>query len=83
MRGEEGGRHLTATPLFAVRMVSVRSRTALSARFVGDAEIAPFNGEDGKQIYIAVDGVVFNISSHPTGQDFYGPGCGYNCFAGR
>lgn len=49
----------------------------------GAAEIAPFNGVGGKRIYLAVDGVVFDMSSHETGPSFYGPGGAYGVFAGR
>jgi hypothetical protein len=47
------------------------------------AELAPFTGEGGRPIYVAADGVVFNMSSHEGGPAFYGPGGGYNVFAGR
>jgi len=47
------------------------------------ASLAPYNGTGGQPIYIAVDGWVFNMSSHPSGPSFYGPGAGYGVFAGR
>jgi membrane-associated progesterone receptor component len=47
------------------------------------ADIVPFNGADGRRIYIAIDGVVFDMSSHESGAAFYGPGGGYNIFAGK
>jgi predicted heme/steroid binding protein len=48
-----------------------------------NAELRPFNGTAGKDIYLAADGFVFNMSTHPTGPSFYGPGAGYGGFAGR
>lgn len=47
------------------------------------ASLAPFTGEGGRPIYVAADGVVFNMSSHEGGPGFYGPGGGYHGFAGR
>lgn len=68
------------------------------------AELAEYNGKDGKPIYIAgawfeaepfaaqaperprpttADGIIFNMSSHPTGPSFYGPGGPYGAMAGR
>ncbi len=44
------------------------------------AELAHFDGKDGKPIYISADGFVFDVSSRP---DFYGPGAGYSCFSGK
>lgn len=48
-----------------------------------NAELAQYNGEGGKRIYIAIDGVVFDMSSHETGPTFYGPGGPYGVFAGK
>ena len=47
------------------------------------ADLAPFTGQDGRPIYLAADGIVFNMSSHEGGAAFYGPGGPYNVFAGR
>lgn len=47
------------------------------------ADLAPFKGEDGKPIYVAADGLVFDMSSAAGGREFYGPGAGYSAFAGR
>jgi membrane-associated progesterone receptor component len=46
-------------------------------------ELKPFTGAGGRAIYVAADGVVFNMSSHEGGPGFYGPGGGYSGFAGR
>ena len=48
-----------------------------------EAELAQFKGEGGRPIYVAADGLVFNMSSHEGGPAFYGPGGGYHVFAGR
>lgn len=42
--------------------------------------LLPYNGEDGKPIYFAVRGRVFDVSR---GRNFYGPGGPYSNFAGR
>lgn len=47
------------------------------------ADLAPFKGEGGGSIYLAADGLVFDVSSNEMGRSFYGPGGGYSGFAGR
>jgi len=49
----------------------------------GHTELAAFDGKDGRDLYVAVKGDVFDMFSHPSGRDLYGPGSGYNVFAGR
>lgn len=45
-------------------------------------ELSAYNGRDGRLVYLAADGIVFNMSSNPSGPSFYGPGGPYELFAG-
>jgi len=42
--------------------------------------LEPFNGEDGKRILLAINGVVYDVTA---GRNFYGPQGMYANFAGR
>eukprot|EP00918_Siedleckia_nematoides_P078882 GHVU01172702.1.p1 GENE.GHVU01172702.1~~GHVU01172702.1.p1 ORF type:complete len:202 (+),score=22.33 GHVU01172702.1:243-848(+) len=55
-------------------------------RLLTVSQLARYDGRSripGNPIYISVMGVVYDVTSHPTGRDFYGPGSSYNVFAGR
>jgi membrane-associated progesterone receptor component len=43
-------------------------------------ELAVYNGSDRKEIYLAISGKVYDVSSKP---EFYGPGSMYSNFSGR
>lgn len=43
-------------------------------------QLLPYNGADGKPVYLAVRGQVFDVTP---GRNFYGPGGPYQNFAGR
>lgn len=80
-RGEDRGVAAEPRPMGAAASVPTAAPTDL--RDFTSSSLARYNGVDGASIYIALDGFVFNISSNPTGADFYGPGKGYGVFAGR
>lgn len=48
------------------------------------SDVAKGDGFDGRPAYLAVDGFVFDMSSHPSGLDFYcAPDAPYRVFIGR
>ncbi|XP_060115522.1 neudesin [Heteronotia binoei] len=50
-------------------------------RLFTDTELARYNGqEEGQPIYIAIKGVVFDVTS---GKEFYGKGASYNALVGK
>eukprot|EP00919_Chromeraceae_sp_WS-2016_P000565 GHVR01001461.1.p1 GENE.GHVR01001461.1~~GHVR01001461.1.p1 ORF type:complete len:151 (-),score=42.98 GHVR01001461.1:319-771(-) len=46
-------------------------------------ELSVYDGSNGVDIYVALKGIVYNITSHENGRKLYGPGEGYHCFAGK
>lgn len=44
------------------------------------AELAQYDGTEGKPIYVAIKGVVYDVSAK---KEMYGKGSGYNVFAGK
>lgn len=68
------------------RLKAMAPSSSTEPRPITESVLKEANGENGKPLYIAVkdphsDKIsVFDVSS---GQDFYGPGCGYHVFAGR
>lgn len=44
------------------------------------SELSQFDGRDGGPIYVAIKGVVFDVSAK---REMYGPGKSYNVFAGK
>ncbi|KAH8274177.1 hypothetical protein KR018_001179 [Drosophila ironensis] len=50
------------------------------AKLFTAAELANFDGEEGRPIYLALLGSVFDVTR---GVKHYGPGCSYNFFVGR
>ena len=66
-------RHLTTN---ATKAVAAAAATKEFTR----SSLREFTGEGGKPIYLALKGVVFDVSK---GRDFYGPGGGYAVLGGR
>ncbi|XXQ36429.1 Cytochrome b5 heme-binding domain-containing protein [Plasmodiophora brassicae] len=46
-------------------------------------DLAQYDGDCGKAILIALKGTVYDITSHPSGRQFYGKSAGYGIFAGK
>lgn len=46
-------------------------------------ELRTYDGTDGKPILVAVKGRVYDMTSHPSGQDFYSASGAYGAFAGN
>eukprot|EP00210_Caulerpa_lentillifera_P007296 g6975.t1 len=44
------------------------------------AELAQFKGENDSSVYIAVKGIIYDVTA---AREFYGPGGNYHVFAGR
>lgn len=59
--------------------IPVAFQTGDDALFTAD-ELATFNGEEGRPLYLALLGSVFDVSR---GIKHYGSGCSYNFFVGR
>ncbi|KAG9399116.1 hypothetical protein AC1031_012074 [Aphanomyces cochlioides] len=59
---------------------SKKEEEPVKQRYFTLEELRVFNGENDKPIYIAIKGVVYDVSRK---RDFYGPGEGYHLFAGR
>lgn len=68
----------------AVRTVPLptlpKERPAIVFRDFTPRTLLPYDGQDGRSIYFAVRGRVFDVT---TGRQFYGPGGPYENFAGR
>ncbi|XP_048831131.1 neudesin [Brienomyrus brachyistius] len=62
--------------------VTLKPKTARKpVRLFTDDDLQSYNGqEEGKPIYLAVKGVVFDVTK---GKEFYGRGAPYNALAGR
>ncbi|CAH0473117.1 unnamed protein product [Peronospora belbahrii] len=60
--------------------LKVEREKLIKRRYFSLEELLPYNGEDGRPIYIAILDEVYDVSCK---RDFYGPGEGYHLFAGR
>eukprot|EP00939_MAST-03C_sp_MAST-3C-sp1_P000365 g365.t1 len=68
----------TVPPSFTMR------RPTRAIRDITRRELAEYDGRGASsKIWIAVKGEVFDVTSHPSGVDFYGPGGTYESFAGK
>lgn len=62
------------------KLPTVTPREAIVHRTYTPKTLAPFNGTDRPEVYLAVLGEVYDVSK---GRTFYGPGGPYENFAGR
>lgn len=59
----------------------IASRPSIPPQDMTSEQLSHYTGADStKPILIAIDGTIYDVTS---GASFYGPGCGYNLFAGR
>jgi membrane-associated progesterone receptor component len=63
-----------------VASISARRRTPVAPRDFTPEELRKMNGTGGNPVYVAVQGVVYDVTSRAS---FYGPGGPYHIFAGR
>lgn len=63
-----------------VASIASRKRTPAEPRDFSPEELRKMNGTNGNPVYVAVQGVVYDVSSRAS---FYGPGGPYHIFAGR
>ncbi|XP_067901089.1 neudesin [Heterodontus francisci] len=72
---------LSLNVLRAEKVKLKHSSPSTAVRLFTDIELAKYNGEEeGQPIYMAIKGVVFDVTS---GKEFYGKGGPYNALVGR
>lgn len=74
------GRYLDIVSKENAESVAVQFTEDIRGSLLTPEELATYNGENGRPIYLALLGVVFDVSR---GLKHYGPGCSYNFFVGR
>ena len=63
-------------------MAAVEARSQFREYTAAELQVHTGAGGEGA-ILLALDSVVYDMASHATGREFYGPGKGYAVFAGR
>jgi membrane-associated progesterone receptor component len=63
-----------------VAAIAPRKRVPVEPRDFSPEELRKMDGTNGNPVYVAVRGVIYDVSSRAT---FYGPGGPYHIFAGR
>ncbi|KAM9298368.1 neudesin [Morus bassanus] len=72
---------LGSLPAAAQRQLRFRPPAEAPVRLFTEPELARYDGQqEGQPIYLAVKGVVFDVTS---GKEFYGKGAPYNALAGK
>ncbi|NXW29578.1 NENF protein, partial [Phaetusa simplex] len=72
---------LGALPAAAERELRFRPPAEAPVRLFTEPELARYDGQqEGQPIYLAVKGVVFDVTS---GKEFYGKGAPYNALVGK
>eukprot|EP00941_MAST-03F_sp_MAST-3F-sp1_P006009 g6009.t1 len=62
---------------------SLPKRPTRTIREISMEELHENDGKDGKPIWVAVQGEVFDVTSHTSGRDLYGSNSVYQTFAGK